>query len=398
MMRFARHRAALAVALAAIPGGVFVPGLAFAQAGPPTPARPRGRACTPVAPTPGGTYVPMQTQPGQQVGGFGNPQSPNGTIGGGNATESSAHPVTGDEEDSFDFGKRRRGAGAVHGDRTAPSSSAVGAAADSASAARRPTRTSSVAATRSGASAATTSRTRTSGRASGRITPRSTTRTGSTRATRCGSGAGGPDAATARRPAAGAALPGRGHDASSTGGGRCRTAPSSCATRDGSATRTTRCGATSRARTPTRCSCRTATRSTCTSTRGTTCTWGRSSRIFKPAAHLGGGHDRADRRARRASTSGTRRTAWRARRIVESLNVIERGAKVGPLTRRVRGRPAAAQRGRRVDAHVLASLHPNEFFGQNQVVFIDKGEDDGPEGRQPPVGHATAATPGGGRW
>ncbi|HEY5148067.1 MAG TPA: LysM peptidoglycan-binding domain-containing protein, partial [Polyangiaceae bacterium] len=27
-----------------------------------------------------------------------------------------------------------------------------------------------------------------------------------------------------------------------------------------------------------------------------------------------------------------------------------------------------------VQAHVLASLHPNELFGQNQVVFIDKGD------------------------
>jgi len=30
-----------------------------------------------------------------------------------------------------------------------------------------------------------------------------------------------------------------------------------------------------------------------------------------------------------------------------------------------------------LQGHVLASLHPNEFFGQNQVVFIDKGQSAG---------------------
>jgi hypothetical protein len=63
-------------------------------------------------------------------------------------------------------------------------------------------------------------------------------------------------------------------------------------------------------------------------------------------------------------------------RIVESLNVIERGAKVGPLDRTFNVVPP---RRNEVDvqARVLASLHPNEFFGENQIVFIDKGEDAG---------------------
>jgi LysM domain len=52
--------------------------------------------------------------------GYGNPQSPNGTIGGGNATESSAHPVTGTEEDTFDFGSKAGAGGAVHGDENGP--------------------------------------------------------------------------------------------------------------------------------------------------------------------------------------------------------------------------------------------------------------------------------------
>ena len=63
-------------------------------------------------------------------------------------------------------------------------------------------------------------------------------------------------------------------------------------------------------------------------------------------------------------------------RIVESLNVIERGAKVGPVARKFE--VVAPQRNDvEVEAHILASIHPNVFWGQNQVVFIDKGQDAG---------------------
>jgi hypothetical protein len=62
--------------------------------------------------------------------------------------------------------------------------------------------------------------------------------------------------------------------------------------------------------------------------------------------------------------------------IVESLNVIERGAKVGPVTRSFEIVPPL-RNDADVEARVLASVHPNEFWGQNQVVFISKGEDAG---------------------
>ena len=67
--------------------------------------------------------APAATTAAQSLGpyGYGNPQAPNGTIGGGNATESSAHPVTGDQEDSFDLGESARGApGAAHGGQNGP--------------------------------------------------------------------------------------------------------------------------------------------------------------------------------------------------------------------------------------------------------------------------------------
>ena len=80
--------------------------------------------------------------------------------------------------------------------------------------------------------------------------------------------------------------------------------------------------------------------------------------------------------APRASRNGTRKRAWRARRLTESLDVIERGAKVGPVTRRFEVVPPVRNE-TELWAHVAASLYPHVLYGQNQVVFIDKGQKDG---------------------
>jgi hypothetical protein len=66
-------------------------------------------------------------------------------------------------------------------------------------------------------------------------------------------------------------------------------------------------------------------------------------------------------------------------RVIESLDVIERGASVGPIDRKF-AVVAPVRNEADVQAHVLASLHPNELFGQNQVVFIDKGATSGLKG------------------
>jgi hypothetical protein len=63
-------------------------------------------------------------------------------------------------------------------------------------------------------------------------------------------------------------------------------------------------------------------------------------------------------------------------KVIESLTPIERGAKVGPLARRFEVVPPR-RNDSEVQAHVLASIYPNAFWGQNQLVFIDKGEDAG---------------------
>ena len=62
--------------------------------------------------------------------------------------------------------------------------------------------------------------------------------------------------------------------------------------------------------------------------------------------------------------------------IVESLDIIERGAKVGPVRRSFNVvPPLKAQKD--ISAHVLSSFYPHVYFGQNQVVFLDRGTDDG---------------------
>ena len=63
-------------------------------------------------------------------------------------------------------------------------------------------------------------------------------------------------------------------------------------------------------------------------------------------------------------------------RIIESLDTIERGAKLGPVGREFRVVPPKKNQVQ-VWARVLTSLTPLVFMSQNQVVFIDKGEDDG---------------------
>jgi hypothetical protein len=62
--------------------------------------------------------------------------------------------------------------------------------------------------------------------------------------------------------------------------------------------------------------------------------------------------------------------------LIESLDVIERGASVGPVGRRFYVVPPAASQ---VDlrARVLTSMYPHLIMGREQVLFIDRGENDG---------------------
>jgi hypothetical protein len=64
--------------------------------------------------------------------------------------------------------------------------------------------------------------------------------------------------------------------------------------------------------------------------------------------------------------------------VIESLDVIERGFKIGPIGRRfdvVPPKPAAKS----VQARVLSSIYPHEVLGQHQLTFMDRGSEDGLE-------------------
>jgi hypothetical protein len=62
--------------------------------------------------------------------------------------------------------------------------------------------------------------------------------------------------------------------------------------------------------------------------------------------------------------------------VIESLDAIERGAKVGPVGRRYYVVPPTASQVD-VQARILTSLYPHVVMGRDQVVFIDRGANDG---------------------
>ncbi len=62
--------------------------------------------------------------------------------------------------------------------------------------------------------------------------------------------------------------------------------------------------------------------------------------------------------------------------VTESLDAIERGARVGPILRRFEVVPPVRNEVE-LRGEILASIVPHPFYGQQQVVFIDKGEASG---------------------
>jgi len=62
--------------------------------------------------------------------------------------------------------------------------------------------------------------------------------------------------------------------------------------------------------------------------------------------------------------------------IIESLDVVERGALVGPVQRQFLTVPPVAS-DKNLEVSIISSLYPNEVFGDAQVLFIDKGKSSG---------------------
>jgi hypothetical protein len=62
--------------------------------------------------------------------------------------------------------------------------------------------------------------------------------------------------------------------------------------------------------------------------------------------------------------------------VIESLDAIERGASIGPVGRRFDVVPPVPTRSQ-MTARILTGLYPHVHFGPDQLVFIDRGSDDG---------------------
>lgn len=101
--------------------------------------------------------------------------------------------------------------------------------------------------------------------------------------------------------------------------------------------------------------------------------------VFRPVH----GEMRGDAKGTLVSILGTARVEkWDSEsriaraKLVESLDVIGRGSMIGPMTRRfeiIAPVPNTAE----VQGHIAASVYPHVLYGQNQVVFVDRGAQEG---------------------
>jgi hypothetical protein len=63
-------------------------------------------------------------------------------------------------------------------------------------------------------------------------------------------------------------------------------------------------------------------------------------------------------------------------RITETTDTIERGARVGPIQRRLEV-VAPVRNEKDLQTHVIASLSPHSLYGQHQVIFVSAGKREG---------------------
>ncbi len=360
MMRCSQRAAAF------VAGVVLFPAVAGAQAESTAPPAAADTAAPAPAPAPDTTTAPLSRS---VIGGYGNPQAPNGTIGGGNATESSSHPVTGDEEDSFDFGGHGHGAGVARGGDNGPIFSGGGGAPGIHMAA-------------------------------GETPDAHTVRRGDTLWGICDFYFRNPYEwprvwsynAQIRNP--NWIYPG--DEVHLKAGGAAANAPQAAGGGD-----TTKMTLVDRRR-------QVPNDTVFLRDQGwiqdeSDDVWGEVTGTAEETMFLASLNEvyltlRKDHDVRigqELTIFHTRETVaagavvqilgtvridqWNQQdhvaraQIVESLDVIERGSKVGPLSRRFAIVPPR-RNDADVQARVLASVHPNEFFGQNQVVFVDKGD------------------------
>ncbi|HEY2509929.1 MAG TPA: LysM peptidoglycan-binding domain-containing protein [Polyangiaceae bacterium] len=97
--------------------------------------------------------------------------------------------------------------------------------------------------------------------------------------------------------------------------------------------------------------------------------------VFRPIRKVGDGQVIAIQGTLRVDDWNPQSRIAQAR-VIETLDAIERGARVGPVTRKFEVVPPK-RNDADVTAHVAVAVQPHVVYGQNQVVFIDQGADAG---------------------
>jgi hypothetical protein len=101
--------------------------------------------------------------------------------------------------------------------------------------------------------------------------------------------------------------------------------------------------------------------------------------IWKPLRKVGSGDSKGTLVSIRGTVKVERvnpKTKMVRAKIIESLDIIERGARIGPVGRQFNVIPPTVA-DQDVEAVIMASVYPHQLYGQNQIVFLDRGEKEG---------------------
>ena len=97
--------------------------------------------------------------------------------------------------------------------------------------------------------------------------------------------------------------------------------------------------------------------------------------IYRPLRSVGGGKLIGIQGTARVDQWNPKDRVARAK-IIEAIDAIERGARVGPVARRFEVVPPARNE-KDVTAKILTSVQPHQLYGQHQIVFLDQGDEAG---------------------
>jgi hypothetical protein len=97
--------------------------------------------------------------------------------------------------------------------------------------------------------------------------------------------------------------------------------------------------------------------------------------IYRPLRSVGGGKLIGIQGTAKVDQYNAQTHVGRAK-IVEALDAIERGARVGPVARRFEVVPPQRNEAD-VASRILTSVQPHGLFGQHQIVFVNQGEEAG---------------------